>query len=174
MLQGWFADDANALAGRPLLLVLFVDVFWMASFVSGNRFGIDSKGRKTALTHAYCDATKGLQPDATNWKVQLPDEREVPMIASKYCLLGNDVSHSVDGSEVLNMIEHRAKMATWLISRTVGMERATLDTLLEASGGGVLEYYGRAYPVDFARAERVERIAWRRASTRRASASTVR
>ena len=157
VLQGWFADDANALAGRPLLLVLFVDVFWMASFVSGNRFGIDSKGRKTALTHAYCDATKGLQPDATNWKVQLPDEREVPMIASKYCLLGNDVSHSVDGSEVLNMIEHRAKMATWLISRTVGMERATLDTLLEASGGGVLEYYGRAYPVDFARAERVER-----------------
>ena len=157
VLQGWFADDANALADRPLLLVLFVDVLWLSSFVSGNRFGIDSKGRKTAITHAYCDATKGLLPEATSWKVQLPDEREVPMIATKYCLLGNDVSHSVDGSEVLNMIEHRAKMATWLISRTVGMERATLDTLLEASGGGVLEYYGRAYPVDFARAERVER-----------------
>ena len=157
VLQGWFADDANAVADRPLLLVLFVDVLWLASFVSGNRFGIDSKGRKTAITAALCDAIKGLQPDAGGWKVQLPDEREVPMITSKYCLLGNDVTHSVDGVEVLNMIEHRAKMATWLISRTVGMERATLDKLLEASGGGVLEYYGRAYPVGWERAERVER-----------------
>ena len=107
VLMGWFADDANALQDRPLLLVLFLDVAWMASFVSGNRFGVDSKGRKTAITQAYCDATRGLLPETTNWKVLLPDGREVPMFASRYCLLGNDVSHSVDGESVLNMIEHR-------------------------------------------------------------------
>ena len=32
VLQGWFADDANAVADRPLLLVLFVDVLWLQGF----------------------------------------------------------------------------------------------------------------------------------------------
>ena len=34
------------------MLVLFIDVLWLASFVSGSRFGIDSKGLKTAFSHA--------------------------------------------------------------------------------------------------------------------------
>lgn len=55
------------------------------------------------------------------------------------------------------MIEHRAVLATWLVARTVGMRRGTLDVLVDATAAGVLEYYGRASPVGFERAERVER-----------------
>ena len=77
------------------MLVLFIDVLsWLASFVSGNRFGIVHRqqgAEDRQITHAYCDATKETQLETVNWKVQLPDEREVPMVSARYCILGNDV-----------------------------------------------------------------------------------
>jgi hypothetical protein len=156
----FFADDNNMPSSCAQGIQLSLEVEFCSSLTSGNKVGIDSKGKPTKTACMLMEeADDGCMDYIDGYDIRLPNGEKVPMVTDSYPLLGTPVGGSYINHKAIISFKQRASLAYSMLGRVGGMTVDAWSRLSAAVAIGLCDFYGASTPIGLEAAEHVEKSA---------------